>query len=56
MQHATEGAPMKMNLKQMLEDIEKDNAFEQPKPKQMSQGDINRMMQEKKRKGKEKKA
>ena len=47
---------MKMNLKQMLEDIEKDNAFEQPKPKQMSQGDINRMMQEKKRKGKEKKA
>jgi hypothetical protein len=47
---------MKMNLKQMLEDIEKDNAFEQPKTKQMSQSDINRMMQEKKRKGKEKKA
>lgn len=47
---------MKMNLKQMLEDIEKDNAFELPKPKQMSQSDINRLLQEKKRKGKEKKS
>lgn len=47
---------MKMNLKLMLEDIEKDNAFDVPKPKQMSQSDINRMVQEKKRKGKEKKS
>jgi hypothetical protein len=47
---------MKLNLKQMLEDIEKDNAFELPKTKQMSQSDINRMLQEKKRKGKEKKS
>lgn len=45
-----------MNLKQMLEDIEKDNAFDLPKPKQMSQSDINRMVQEKKRKGKGKKS
>jgi hypothetical protein len=47
---------MKLNLKQMLEDIEKDNAFELPKTKQMSQNEINRMLQEKKRKGKEKKS
>jgi len=47
---------MKLNLKQMLEDIEKDNAFEVPKSKQMSQNDINRLIQEKKRKGKEKKS
>lgn len=47
---------MKMNLQQMLEDIEKDNAFDVPKPKQMSQNDINRMVQEKKRKGKGKKS
>lgn len=47
---------MKMNLKQMLEDIEKDNAFDVPKSKQMSQNDINRLIQEKKRKGKEKKS
>lgn len=47
---------MKLNLKQMLEDIEKDNAFELPKSKQMSQSDINRLLQEKKRKGKEKKS
>ena len=47
---------MKLNLKQMLEDIEKDNAFELPKSKQLSQSDINRMLQEKKRKGKEKKS
>lgn len=47
---------MKLNLKQMLEDIEKDNAFDVPKSKQMSQTDINRLIQEKKRKGKEKKS
>lgn len=47
---------MKMNLKQMLEDIEKDNAFDVPKPRQMSQSDINRMLEEKKRKRKEKKS
>jgi hypothetical protein len=47
---------MKLNLKQMLEDIEKDNAFDVPKTKQMSQTDINRLIQEKKRKGKEKKS
>ena len=48
---------MRMNLKQMLEDIEKDNAFDVPKSKQMSQTDINRLIQEKKRnKGKEKKS
>jgi hypothetical protein len=47
---------MKLNLKQMLEDIEQDNAFELPKPKQMSQTDINRLLQEKKRKGKGKKS
>jgi hypothetical protein len=47
---------MRMNLKQMLEDIEKDNAFDVPKSKQMSQTDINRLVQEKKRKGKEKKS
>jgi hypothetical protein len=47
---------MRMNLKQMLEDIEKDNAFDVPKSKQMSQADINRLIQEKKRKGKEKKS
>ena len=47
---------MKMNLKLMLEDIEKDNAFDVPKSKQMSQSDINRLVQEKKRKGKEKKS
>jgi len=47
---------MRMNLKQMLEDIEKDNAFDVPKSKQMSQTDINRLIQAKKRKGKEKKS
>jgi hypothetical protein len=47
---------MKLNLKQMLEDIEKDNAFDVPKTKQMSQNDINRLIQEKKRKRKEKKS
>jgi hypothetical protein len=47
---------MKLNLKQMLEDIEKDNAFDVPKTKQLSQSDINRLIQEKKRKGKEKKS
>jgi hypothetical protein len=47
---------MKLNLKQMLEDIDKDNAFDVPKTKQMSQTDINRLIQEKKRKGKEKKS
>jgi len=47
---------MRMNLKQMLEDIEKDNAFDVPKSKQMSQTDINRLIQDKKRKGKEKKS
>jgi hypothetical protein len=40
----------------MLEDIDKDNAFDVPKTKQMSQTDINRLIQEKKRKGKEKKS
>ncbi|MEI7945828.1 MAG: hypothetical protein WCJ02_03995 [bacterium] len=47
---------MKLNLKQMLEDVEKDNAFVLPTTKQLSQSDINRMLQEKKRKGKEKKS
>jgi len=47
---------MKLNLKQMLEDIEKDIAFDVPKSKQLSQTDINRLIQDKKRKRKEKKS